>query len=599
MNQRIPSPPSPADLANRMEQALRLIQALGRDYSGAADALAKLHERILEGRFNLAILGQFKRGKSSLLNALLGEEVLPTAVLPLTAIPTFIHAGEQRQATAHFEDRRPPEQSKGQGLAELRTFLSRCVTEQGNPENRIGLSYVELAHPAALLHCGVELIDTPGIGSTFLHNTEVTLNFLPQCDAALFIVSADPPITEVELEFLKAARDKIGRIFFILNKVDYLTAEEQEQAAGFLRQVLAQQAGFGSDAPIYLTSAKQGLQARLGKDDEGWRASGMAEIENRLIRFLAEEKGTALHEAIAGKTTDILAEVRMRLDLALRSLQLPMEELQQRLAVFEKKIEQVQQQRQSAADLLAGDHKRMLSFLEEEAARLRDRSHNHLEKIARESLAIDQGSVVDEERTLKTLADAIPGWFEHQMGAMNELISQRMTDVLGVHQQRAEALIETIRRTAADLFVVAYHAPKGESAFQVYRKTYWVRREWDTTILSLVLNGTMDRFLPPGLRRQWILKRIDAQIETLVRHNVENLRWATYQNINQTFRRFGTSLDTRLAEVLQATHGAIQATLQRRQEQSEALADEQARLQSSIDELRELASPTRDAGFRE
>jgi len=589
MKHHIPSPfsPAPTALADHMEQALWLIQPLGADYAGAAEALTKLRKRALEGQFNLAILGQFKRGKSTLLNALLGEEVLPTAVLPLTAIPTFIHAGEQFQATAHFEDGRPPEQGEGGGLAEVRSFLSRCVTEQGNPENRLGLSYVELAHPAPLLRGGVVLIDTPGIGSTFLHNTELTLNFLPQCDAALFIVSADPPITEVELEFLKAARNKIGRIFFVLNKVDYLADEERAEAAGFLRQVLAQQAGVPADTPIYLASARQGLQARLTEDEEGWRASGMVEIEKRLIRFLAEEKGSALREAIAGKTTDILAEVGMRLELALRSLQLPLEELQQRLGVFEEKIEQVRRQRQSAADLLAGDHKRMLAFLEEEAARLRDRSRAYLEQIAQESLASD--GVLDEERTLKTLAEAIPGWFEHQMGAMNDLVSHRMAEVLGAHQQRAEGLIETIRRTAADLFEVAYHAPQGEGAFQAYRKTHWVKREWDNTILSLVLNGAMDGFLPPRLRRQRILKRINTQIETLVRHNVENLRWATYQNINQTFRRFGASLDTRLGEVLQATHGAIRAALQRRQEQSEAVAEEQARLQSTIDGLRELA----------
>ena len=82
------------------------------------------------------------------------------------------------------------------------------------------------------------LIDTPGIGSTFRHNTQATLNFLPQCDAALFLVSADPPLTEVEVEFLKEVRTKVTHLFFILNKVDYLTPAEQQVALSFLKKLI-------------------------------------------------------------------------------------------------------------------------------------------------------------------------------------------------------------------------------------------------------------------------------------------------------------------------------------------------------------------------
>ncbi|MDN5344604.1 MAG: hypothetical protein PWQ18_715 [Clostridia bacterium] len=97
------------------------------------------------------------------------------------------------------------------------------VFQQGNK-----LSQVEVFYPSPLLSKGVVLIDTPGIGSTFRHNTEATLNFLPQCDAALFLVSADPPITEVEVEFLKAVRSRVTHLFFILNKVDYLNLEQNQ-----------------------------------------------------------------------------------------------------------------------------------------------------------------------------------------------------------------------------------------------------------------------------------------------------------------------------------------------------------------------------------
>ncbi|MCG0278649.1 MAG: dynamin family protein [Thermanaeromonas sp.] len=90
---------------------------------------------------------------------------------------------------------------------------------------------------------GVVLIDTPGIGSTFQHNTETTLKFLPQCDAAVFLLSADPPLTQAELEFLQAVRSQIAHLFFILNKVDYLDTQEMSSLLHFVKKVLQEHAG--------------------------------------------------------------------------------------------------------------------------------------------------------------------------------------------------------------------------------------------------------------------------------------------------------------------------------------------------------------------
>ena len=80
---------------------------MGPGYSLYAGQLAALEQRLLEGRFHLAVLGQVKRGKSTLINALLGEDVLPSSVVPLTVIPTFIRYGIQRQIRVRFNDGRP------------------------------------------------------------------------------------------------------------------------------------------------------------------------------------------------------------------------------------------------------------------------------------------------------------------------------------------------------------------------------------------------------------------------------------------------------------------------------------------------------------
>ena len=97
---------------NLMQRGRTVLHGLGSDFQAEAERLGQLAEHLQEGRFHLAVLEQFKRGKSTLLNALLGEEVLPAAVVPLTARPTFIRHGEQRRVRVVFEDDRPPEEVK-------------------------------------------------------------------------------------------------------------------------------------------------------------------------------------------------------------------------------------------------------------------------------------------------------------------------------------------------------------------------------------------------------------------------------------------------------------------------------------------------------
>jgi ribosome biogenesis GTPase A len=105
-------------------------------------------------------------GKSTLLNALLGQDVLPTSVIPLTAIPTFIRHAASPGARVHYQDGRTPEEFSSERIKEVTAFLLKYVTESGNPKNRLGVSQVDVLHPAAILARGVVLIDTPGIGST-------------------------------------------------------------------------------------------------------------------------------------------------------------------------------------------------------------------------------------------------------------------------------------------------------------------------------------------------------------------------------------------------------------------------------------------------
>jgi ribosome biogenesis GTPase A len=166
------------DCRTTLEQALTAMSALA---SGAdAVRLAALTGRLREGRLRVLIAGEAKRGKSTVANALVGSAVLPVGVTPLTAIATTLVYGADEHVTVTFEDRTAERRALGD--------LPGLVTEPGNPGNRLGVAGVTAHLDAPLLAEGIELVDTPGTGSVYEHNTQQAQRALETLDAA-----ATPP----------------------------------------------------------------------------------------------------------------------------------------------------------------------------------------------------------------------------------------------------------------------------------------------------------------------------------------------------------------------------------------------------------------------
>ncbi|MFY9983896.1 MAG: dynamin family protein [Chthoniobacterales bacterium] len=335
------------------------------------ELLAHLQVRLATERFQLAALGQFKRGKSTLLNALLRANVLPAGVTPVTAIPTFLEAAFTPAFSVTYSNKNV-EEFKVDGWASLRERLAEFVTEERNPGNRLGIARIDVRVPSPLLERGVVLIDTPGVGSTLRHNSAAADAVLPECDAALFVLSADPPITEVELEFLARIRKTAARIIVVLNKMDILDSEEREKAVVFLTRVLAEQGKFDAIPPIFCVSARNGLQATKIGDADEFEASGVAQLEAYLTKLLATEKRVTLESAAAIKASIIINELRLETEITFRALRLPIDDLEARIARFHEATKRFDAERLAARDLLAGDRLRAIKELESTAERLRN-----------------------------------------------------------------------------------------------------------------------------------------------------------------------------------------------------------------------------------
>jgi ribosome biogenesis GTPase A/cell division protein ZapA (FtsZ GTPase activity inhibitor) len=558
------------------QQAIQGFEGLDSRFEPDRKQLAELRDRLAEGRFHLAVLGQFKRGKSTFLNALLGYPLLPSSVLPLTAIPTFLHAGQTFRAEAIGDAGHVIDRTDGNTLPDIQDFLSRMVTEEANPKNRLGIAHVQVYVHSPLLKEGVVLIDTPGIGSTFLHNTEVTLNFLPQCDAAIFLISADPPISEVELAFLKRVQARAPRLFFVLNKADYLSESEKKDAVAFFKSILHEKAGLAPDIDIFAVSSKKGLEARIASESTQWKQSGLADVEDHLITFLAREKAAVLRRAVSAKATDCLSNVLMQIQILLQALRLPLSELEARQRLFESKLSEAQHRKRILNDLLTGERNRLMEFLEEQANDLRKRGHDHFDRILQEIIVKNQ--VIDEGR--QTLLTALPVFFERELGEMSHAFHDQVTLALRPQQQQADEWIESIRRAAAELFDIPYRAPESADAFKMARQPFWTTQQ-RASFMNPIPEGILYQLMPRRMRRLRMKKHLKQEIDQLVFQNVENLRWVTLQNLNQALREFSLQLGDRFHETIEATHGALLEAGRKRKEATQSVSVEIEQLEKA------------------
>lgn len=241
--------------ANVATEPLHRIAAIGEALGTEEIAVeaADLAQRVAEGRFYVACVGQFKRGKSTLLDALVGEPILPTGIVPVTAVPTVVRFGQRRSARVRRRN--------GDWVPIDPGDLREYVSEERNPENAKEIDGVEVFVPSPLLSTGMCLVDTPGLGSVFAANTAATKAFIPHIDAAVVVVGADPPIAGEELALVEAVSRHVTNILVVINKADRVTGDELSTAAAFTTKMLESRLQNRFDS-IYAVSAIERLEQR-------------------------------------------------------------------------------------------------------------------------------------------------------------------------------------------------------------------------------------------------------------------------------------------------------------------------------------------------
>ncbi|MFZ0287425.1 MAG: dynamin family protein [Terriglobales bacterium] len=299
--------------------------------------------RVAEGRFYVACVGQFKRGKSTLLNALMGEPILPSGVAPVTTVPTILRFGESHAARVRLEN--------GEWTDIAIADIIEYVSEARNPENSKGVAGLEIFVPSPLLIEGMCLVDTPGLGSVFAGNTAATQAFLPHIDAAIVVIGADPPLAGEELTLVESVAKQIPDILFVLNKADRVASHEREEAVSFARQVLERRLERPVH-PILEVSALEQLDRGGSQRDWAQLVAALEQLVRKSGRRLVRDAAERSVRRFSGQLQAIVNGER-------EALAQPFEESERQIGRLREIVFQAEQSLNDLGHLLSGEQQRM------------------------------------------------------------------------------------------------------------------------------------------------------------------------------------------------------------------------------------------------
>ncbi|MGH7629572.1 MAG: dynamin family protein [Gemmatimonadales bacterium] len=486
-----------AELLDRLATAL---DRFGPDVAtGDLERFREVREQ-LAGLFLLVIAGEFNSGKSSFINALLGEPVLPEGVTPTTDRINLLRHGP-------------------------------AITEQ------LREAYLlERMHPAEVLR-ELNIVDTPGTNAIIRRHEELTRDFVPRSDLVLFVTSADRPFTESERAFLEQIREWGKKVVFVVNKIDILrTPREREEVVAFVRDNAA--ALLGEPPEIFPVSAREAQTARAGAGDEAlWERSGFAAMEHYLLRTLDQEERIRL-KLLSPLNVGLRLAQRYK-DAAFERLKLLTDDVEaianidRQLAAFHQEMLRDLEPRLARLDLLLGGmENRGVGFFDETVRLGRIKTLLDSEGVKRafahevvgdtpQEIEAEVGRVIDwiVERNLRVWQDIqayvsrqaarhregmigdVGSSFGYNRQALLDSVGRVSREVIGSYDREGEA--RAIANDVQGTFATAALAEAGAVGIGALLATTVTAAAWDVT--GIVLAGALaigGFYLIPRRRRQ-------------------------------------------------------------------------------------------------
>jgi GTP-binding protein EngB required for normal cell division len=266
---------------------------------------------------DVAILGQFKSGKSSFLNSLIGKPILPVGVIPVTTTITRVQYGKRERAVVrHFD---------GQHTEVDFEAIEEFTSEAKNPANQRNVEVVDIELPSLEKYAGLRIVDTPGLGSILKYHMEISENWLPEVGCALLAISSDRPLAENDLQLIRDLRRHTPKIVLLLTKADLLSPEQQKEVVHFFRTALQKE--LHEEFPIFLYSTRQ--------ETERWKRR----LENEVLRPLSINREEEFSNILQHKVQSLGKGCLSYLEIVLKtSLQADFDREQLRHQILNEKV---------------------------------------------------------------------------------------------------------------------------------------------------------------------------------------------------------------------------------------------------------------------
>ncbi len=489
-----------------------------------------LSEQLERHELNLLVVGQFKRGKSSVVNALLEEDLMPTGALPVTSIAVAVRYGAEPSVRVTF-----PAEMREVDAGEFASYVS----ESANPRNVRGVVRIDVVRPVPALR-GITLYDTPGVGSIFDHNTAAAHALLTRTDAAILVVGPEPPIGAEELAYARNVAASSVRLFVVFNKED-IAGPSREELLRFTGQALKDVA---QDATIYPLSATRARAAqRSGTCDAAFDAF------TRALRLFVDEHGDeALKDSVRRRVGALLGRSRALVRMREQAAALPYVERARRQEELEHALQGLDDRIRFLELAVDDDVKRLRTKLEEH---LNARHDDELAAFVQQSerIARETGTRRREEleRVVRERAEA---WRDDAVTfARNELA------VCTVKYARVLAEIEeaVLRAGCNALHVSGTALEPREIAFAPARLTTAV--SVDPTTSLEVVRDALTAIFPPATRVAIVRKRLAFVLE----RELDALRGKLRYGIAHDLEPWRQSVQSTIASSLNATRTAVLA----------------------------------------
>lgn len=487
--------------------------------------LLEIEKKVASGVLDVVVIGQFKRGKSSLINALVGKDILPTGVLPLTSIVTVLEHGEDKVDITYND-----------GRSRTTTFpeLANYNTEERNPENKRGVKSIVAFSNLPDLPENIRVIDTPGIDSTNEHNSTTTREYLPNADVALLVLSAEQPLSAPELAFLKQSEAYFSKILVIVNKLDLVSATELPKIESYIRRTL-EKAFPQSNFQLIALSAKtrEGVKSlrsviekNVSRDQQSLsiasakiKMARLIENEKRVMQmrlsFLREDEVSRLEKA--QRLTTVLTDVESELGRVRVALQAEYEQLQKEinehsLVIEEKSIREGQ-----------------ASLAVEMGAIQSTSTHDFKSKV--------RNSIAEVGQSLTELYTAEFYRFNRQL----------YSKLQGAYDTRYKDLLSRVSEHTKALFGIDYQTDREPPSFEP-RAGFYLNP--DLLIpFSKGLLVDLASFTPKFLAKRMLISHAQQVFEIALRASIESVRWEFVRTLDLDFRRYKADLIENLRRV--------------------------------------------------